>query len=160
MIVINENNQLLLQYQQHATIKNKKYNYKELTIPSDIYNYWTQRHNKTINEVTLITTAIAGATTYITPETPTPKALQQLNIEKYSITQLKIRLNKTRPNKEGKQKQKATMTINKEVTLLADDIIFTLNPNVNDFNSSVAGLCTVEGIIVNEEKKVSKEKKE
>jgi hypothetical protein len=56
MIII-EDNKILLEYKQHATTKNKKYNYKEVTIPSDIYHYWTQLNdNQPVHEVTMYTT--------------------------------------------------------------------------------------------------------
>lgn len=172
MIIFNEDNQILLEYQQHATIKNKERNYKELTIPSDIYKLWVQRNNdQPVKEAALITIFEDGTvTSYITPVTAaaivegnhiiTPTGEHKISNNCLTTT-LKIRINKSRPNKAGKQKQKATMTITKAVMLQHDDVKFILDPNTFDFGSNYHGLCSVEGIVVNpdKEKKVGKEKK-
>ncbi len=173
MIKLNEDNEILLEYQQHATIKNKERNYKELTIPSDIYKLWVQRNNdQPVKEAALITIFEDGTvTSYITPVTAAATVegnhiITPIGEHKISnnclTTTLKIRINKSRPNKSGKQKQKATMTITKAVMLQHDDVKFILDPNTFDFGSNYHGLCSVEGIVVNpdKEKKVSKEKKE
>ncbi len=163
MIKLNEDNQILLEYQQHATIKNKKYNYKELTIPSDIYNLWVQfNNNQPVQEAALTTiTEETSVTTYITPIIAAATNHPLISDENTTV-KLKIRINKSKPNKSGKHKQKATMTITKQVTLLTDDVTFILDPYNLNFGTKYSGLCTVEGMIINnnKEKKVSKEKKE
>lgn len=166
MIQLTNFNTIILKYNQKITIKNKKYGYKELTIPSDIYQYWTQRYNQPVTEVTLIT-LFDGETnqTYITPEQNiTTEDIQPF--EHFSSATLKIRINKMKKTTMGKQKQKATMSLNKKIHIFDYEVSFILNPSQTDFSTDVAGRCKILGIEVMKEeqtqpkeKKVSKEKK-
>ena len=156
MIILNEENQILLEYKQKPTTKNKKYNYKELTIPSDLYNLWVLRNNnQPVQSATLITVMNKNSQqSYITPQ-PEDKVqiTQQQDSPEHYTTTLKIRINKSKPDKNGKQKQKATMTINKNVQLVDNMVTFIIDPHQEDFGAGHTGLCNVEGLVVIQEKK-------
>lgn len=171
MINLTYNGQIFLKYAQKVTTHNAKYNSKEVTVPSEVYHLWEQQVGVAVNEVTLVTirsedSILEGTFIVLKDQVTNADVVKLCNISNISHKctfkqeTLRIRINKSRPNKEGKRKQKATMTINKSVTIMSDEAVFIVDPNRRCLSGQY-GLCSVEGLLIGQqqEKKVSKEKK-
>lgn len=158
MIILTSEGTILLKYPQKVLTKNKKYNYKEVTIPSDIYQLWTQQSGTEPKAVTLLTiqpTITEGTqpTNYLLLKDHVTKQdvttiFGNSNWTKYSQQQLTVRINR---NKKS-QKHKATMSLNKGITILADDLLFIVDPN-SQCLSGHYGLTSVEGLSANNEER-------
>jgi hypothetical protein len=155
MFVIGADKKLTITYPQKLLTKNKKYNYKEVTIPSDLYQLWTHQLGVAPKEVTLVTPETSDPVTFIVLQKDiTHEDFRKLcetvgrpATEIFNQCTLKIRINKSKPNKEGKQKQKATMSINKCITINSQNITFVVDPCKPSLLGSY-GLTTVEGLCV------------
>ena len=161
MFKFNNDGKLEVVFQQKIITRNKQYNYKEVTIPIELYHLWTQQQATAPDTVTLVTIVeqdkkdnIKNQTFVFLRDQVTKEDVDELlttlqieSIVDYYFQQLKIRINKGKPTKSGKQKQKATMSINKGVTIISEEITFTVNPYLK-CSEDCYGLTSVDGLIV------------
>lgn len=158
MITLTSKGTILLKYQQKVLTKNKKYNYKEVTIPSDIYQLWTQQAGTEPKTVTLLTIIpneehetqhknFLVLKDHVTKEDVNTISGNKNTISgnnnwnKYSQQQLTVRINR---NKKS-QKQKATMSLNKGVNIMAAELVFIVDPNMQCLTGQF-GVTSVEGL--------------
>lgn len=156
MIHVNDEKKIMIQYKQKVTTTNKKYGYKEITIPSDVYNLWLQQYdNEDFKEVSIITITaqtLKEEKTIITP----CQSIQQEDLTRiiqdddmtYKITTLRLRINKSRKQTKGKIKQKTTMSLKDTVNIIDDSVVFCIDPYQHDIQSDCSGLCFVRGLYV------------